>query len=98
MEIRGVYSGKTLPGFGKVLEFLCSSSGFLVCVLIPLILVFIYEVIDVVRAFMKIKNKDKKVISAAEEELIKQQAIAEYLQRQAAEKQEQEESASQKQE
>ncbi len=78
-DIKGVYTGTKIKGFGKVIHFLCTQKGFFFCILLPLFLFFIYEIVNVVRLAMVVKNKNKKVISAEDEEAIKQQAVAEYL-------------------
>ncbi|MBO4584967.1 MAG: signal peptidase I [Clostridia bacterium] len=80
-----VYTGTRLPGLGKVLDFLQTSTGFLVVIVIPLVLFFIYELIVFIRKFLKVKNAGKKQITAADEEAIKQKAIEEYLKAQKAE-------------
>ena len=72
--IIAVYTGSKIPALGKVLGFLC--------ILLPLILFFIYQLVKFVMAFMSVKNSGKKVISAADEELIRQKAVEEYLKKQ----------------
>lgn len=80
--IIAVYTGSKIPALGKVLDFLSTRVGFGVCILLPLILFFIYQLVKFVMAFMSVKNTGKKVISAADEELIRQKAIEEYLKKQ----------------
>ena len=72
------YNGTRIPKLGNFLDFLQTRTGFLVCVVIPLVLFFIYELVNFIRKFMKLKNAGKKQITAADEELIRQQAIEEY--------------------
>lgn len=45
----------------------------------PLVIFFGYEVYVFVKTVLSVKNEGKKVITAADEELIKQRAIEEYL-------------------
>ena len=78
-RIIAVYTGKKLVGIGGALTFLSSSLGFGLCILLPLALFFVYELIVFITAVVKVKNEGKKVISAEDEELIKQRAIEEYL-------------------
>ena len=73
------WTGTRIPGLGKVLDFLQTSTGFLVVIVIPLVIFFIYELIVFIRKFLKVKNAGKKQITAADEEAIKQKAIEEYL-------------------
>ena len=81
-NIIAVYTGSKIPGLGKAMDFLSTRVGFGVCILLPLILFFIYQVVKFVMAFMSVKNTGKKVISAADEELIRQKAVEEYLKKQ----------------
>ena len=71
------YTGTRLAGLGKVLDFLQTSTGFLVVIVLPLVAFFVYELIV-------FKNAGKKQITAADEEAIKQKAIEEYLKQQQA--------------
>lgn len=80
--IIAVYTGGKVPGLGAVLSFLNTQLGFGLCILLPLAAFFIYQLIKFIRAVTAVKNEGKKVISAADEELIKQKAIEEYLRRQ----------------
>ena len=77
-----MYTGSKIPGLGKAMDFLSTRVGFGVCILLPLILFFIYQVVKFVMSFMSVKNTGKKVISAADEELIRQKAVEEYLKKQ----------------
>lgn len=79
-----VYTGSRVPGLGSALAFLNTQLGFGLCILLPLAAFFIYQLVMFIRAVMAVKNSGKKVISAADEELIKQKAIEEYLRRQQA--------------
>ena len=49
----GKYTGAKLGGMGKVLDFLQSSTGFLVVIVLPLALFFIYELYNVISAKRK---------------------------------------------
>ena len=78
------YTGTRLPGLGKVLDFLQTSTGFLVVIVLPLVAFFVFELVVFIRKFLKVKNAGKKQITAADEEAIKQKAIEEYLKSQQA--------------
>lgn len=86
-KVLAVYTGNKLNGFGDALEFLSGTLGFGLCILLPMVLFFGYELFVFIRTLLKVKNEGKKVITAEDEELIKQRAIEEYLKR----KQEEEE-------
>lgn len=73
------YTGKKANGWGSFFSFLGSRLGFGLCILLPMLLFFGYEVYAFIRMVLKMKNAGKKMISAADEELIKQRAIEEYL-------------------
>lgn len=86
-RVIAVYTGRKAAGLGSVLSFLNSQLGFGLCILLPLVAFFVYQLVVFIRAVLKVKNADKRVISAEEEELIKQQAIAEYLRQQGLDQQ-----------
>ena len=88
-RVIAVYTGKKASGLGGALTFLNSRLGFGLCILLPLAAFFIYQLVVFIRTVLKVKNADKRVISAADEELIKQQAIEEYLRQQELAKAEQ---------
>ena len=77
------WDGAKLNGLGNVLIFLQSSTGFLVCIVIPMALFFLYEVYKFISTLIAVKNEGKKVITAEDEEMIKQKAVEEYLRQQA---------------
>jgi len=82
--IIAVYTGKKANGLGATITFLGSRLGFGLCILLPLTAFFVYQLVVFIITVVKVKNSDKKVISAADEELIKQKAIEEYLRSQKA--------------
>ncbi len=76
---------RKVSGLGNVFTFITSSMGFFICILLPMILFFIYEAVRVVINVVAY-NKEKAVSAAmdavANAELTeeqKQKAIAEYL-------------------
>ncbi len=80
------YTGKKIGVVGSVISALSTQLGFGLCIVLPLALFFAYELFIFIRTLMKVKNDGKKMISAADEELIKQRAIEEYLRQQAENK------------
>lgn len=76
------YTGSRIQGLGKVLSFLQQPTGFLVCIVLPLVLFFLYELFMFIKKYVELRNAGKKQITAADEELIRQQAVAEYLRQQ----------------
>ena len=81
-RIVSVYSGKKIAGLGGALDFLNTQLGFGLCILLPLVLFFGYEVFVFIRTVLKIKNEGKRTITAEDEELIRQKAIEEYIRQQ----------------
>ncbi len=77
------WTGRRIAGFGKFISFLQTSTGFLCCIVPPMAALFIYELVVLLKNVNAVRNKDKKVITAEDEELIRQKAIEEYLAKQA---------------
>ena len=71
--------GFTISGFGNALDFLQSQLGFMICVIIPLALFFIWQVYKLIAMFMEAKSE--KITDD-----VKRQAIEEYLAQQEAQK------------
>ncbi len=89
-DIIGKWTGTSYCGVGNIIAFLQSSTGFLLVIVLPLLLFFVFELIRFVRALIKIKSKNG--ISAEEEEEIKKRAVEEYLRRQQQQQQQKEKS------
>ena len=101
-NILGVYEGTRIPGAGKVFDFLQSQNGILFCLVIPMAAFFIYALFKFVKAMIDYKlEKATSGAPAADGELTeeqKQAAIAEYLAKQAAEANKEENNTDQKSE
>lgn len=78
------YSGNKIPGLGSFLSFLQTSLGFLLVIVLPLVLFFIYELYHFISTLLEVRGKKGAKLSAAEEEEIKRKAIEEYLKSQSA--------------
>ena len=84
-DILAVYHGSKIPGVGNFVDFIRSPLGFFICILLPMIIFFIYQAIRVILNAMAYSREKGKL--AAEEainnsELTEEQkakAIAEYL-------------------
>lgn len=79
------YTGNKLSGVGYVLSFIRTQLGFFLCVLLPMIIFFVYEAIRVVMNIVAY-NKEKAIAAAQDAvqnaeltEEQKQKAIEEYL-------------------
>ena len=73
-----------ISGLGNVIKFLKSSLGFFLCIVLPLILFFLYELYRFIAILLAEKKKAAGVVAAETEEEIKRRAIEEYLAQQAA--------------
>lgn len=84
-EVQAVWTGHKIKGLGNVVDFFQSSTGFLIFVVVPMGILFFYELINLVTVINKAKAEKapKVALSKEEEELIKQKAIEEYLAKQA---------------
>lgn len=67
-----------IPGIGGVIGFLRSSVGFFICIVLPLILFFLYELYNLINIIVSERAKRAPVSGEVEEE-IKRRAIEEYL-------------------
>ena len=74
-----------LTGVGNAINFLRSSLGFFLCIVLPLILFFIFELYNFLKLVLKEKAK-KAPVSAETEEEIKRRAVEEYIKAQEAAK------------
>ena len=72
-----------LSGAGNVIEFLRSRLGFFICIVLPLILFFLYELYNFINILVSERAKKKPIAKETEEE-IKRRAIEEYIKSQQA--------------
>ena len=79
------YTGTKIPGLGNVLSFIRTQLGFFLCILLPMIIFFIYEAVRVVMnlmAYSKEKAFEEAQTAVNNSELTEEQkkkAIEEYL-------------------
>ena len=84
-QIVAQYTGAKIPFIGGFLSYIRTQTGFFLCILLPMILFFVYEAIRVILniiAYNKEKAKEAAVAQVANSELTeeqKQRAIEEYL-------------------
>ena len=83
-QIYAVYTGHKIAGFGKVLNFINSTPGFLLCVILPGILLLAYEVFNLIRNLnamnkqkMQAEYESNKFDAEAEKERIRQELLRE---------------------
>lgn len=66
--ILGVYSGK-VPKLGNLFAFVKSTPGYILCILIPFLLLILYNGINVIRLFRKYKGEQNAIIEAERAEI-----------------------------
>lgn len=84
-DILAVYHGTKIPGVGNFVDFIRSPLGFFICILLPMIIFFIYQAVRVVinaMAYSKEKGRlqaEEAINNSQLTEEQKAKAIAEYL-------------------
>ena len=91
-DIIGQWKGAKIGGFGKVMDFLRTKTGFFICILLPIALFFLFELYKLIATIIEIK---RPAITESDEEEIKRRAVEEYLAQQ-KKKEEEEEDTQQK--
>ena len=66
--ILGAYSGK-LPGVGNFFAFVKSTPGYIVCILVPFLLLILYNGVNVIRLFRKYKREQMEAMQAEKDKL-----------------------------
>ena len=66
--ILGQYTGK-LPGVGHFFAFVKSTPGYIVCILIPFLLLIIYNGFNVIRVFRRYKAEQNEAIQAEKDQI-----------------------------
>ena len=75
-DIIGKWTEVKISGFGKVMSFLRTKTGFFVCIVIPMAVFFLVELYKFIVTLIELK---KPALSEEDEEEIKKRAIEEYL-------------------
>lgn len=66
--VLGEYAGK-LPGMGHFFAFLKSTPGYILCILIPFLLLILYNGVNVIRLFRAYKKEQTAIMDAEKAEL-----------------------------
>lgn len=64
----GKYTGK-LPGVGNFFAFVKSTPGYIVCILVPFLLLILYNGVNVIRLFRRYKKEQTAVMEAERAEI-----------------------------
>ena len=81
-DVIGKWTNVKISGFGNVMAFLRTKTGFFVCILIPMALFFLFELYKFIVTLIEVKRGDAP--EPLDEEEIKRRAIEEYLAQQKA--------------
>lgn len=71
--VLGAYSGK-LPGVGDFFAFVKSTPGYIVCILVPFLLLILYNGVNVIRLFRKYKREQMEAMQAERDKIEEQRA------------------------
>ena len=66
--ILGKYTGK-LPGVGNFFAFVKSTPGYIICILVPFLLLILYNGVNVIRLFRQYKKEQTAVMEAERAEM-----------------------------
>ena len=66
--VLGKYTGK-LPGVGNFFAFVKSTPGYIICILIPFLLLILYNGINVIRLFRRYKREQNALLEAERAEI-----------------------------
>ena len=69
--VLGSYSGR-LPGLGYFFQFLKSTPGYIVCILIPFLILILYNGANVIKLFRRYKKEQMAVMEAERAEIAKE--------------------------
>lgn len=83
-NIVGTWTGFQIPVLGKIIEFMQSQLGFMVCIVIPVALFFIYELYVFIVTLTRKKKEEALAEVTDKEEELKRKAVEEFLAQQAA--------------
>ena len=75
-DIIGKWTNVKISGFGKVMNFLRTKTGFFVCIVIPMAVFFLVELYKFIVTLIEVKKPE---LTEEDEEEIKKRAIEEYL-------------------
>lgn len=67
-HILGVYTGK-LAGVGKFFAFLKSTPGYIWCILVPFLVLILFNGVDVIRLFRRYKKEQNAIMDAEKAEI-----------------------------
>ena len=75
-DLIGKWTGMRIPFMGKAMDFLRTKTGFFICIIIPMVLFFLFELYKFIATLIEAK---RPAVAEIDEEEIKRRAIEEYL-------------------
>lgn len=66
--VLGVYWGK-LPGAGNFFAFVRTTPGYIICILVPLLLLILYNVINIIRLFMRYRREQTEAMQVERDKI-----------------------------
>ena len=66
--VLGIYSGK-LPGVGRFFAFVKSTPGYIVCILVPFLLLILYNGMNVIRLFRQYKREQTEAMQVERDQI-----------------------------
>lgn len=76
VDIIGEWTGIKLGGFGKVMNYLRTKTGFFICIIIPMTLFFLFELYKLIVVIVEVKRPSALQL---DEEEIRKRAVEEYI-------------------
>ena len=76
--VMGIYSGK-LPGVGNFFAFVKSTPGYIICILVPFLLLILYNGVNVIRLFRKYKREQMEAMQAERDKIEEERAEAQRM-------------------
>lgn len=71
--VLGSYAGK-MPGVGRFFAFVKSTPGYIICILVPFLLLILYNGANVIRLFRKYKGEQMAAMQAEKDQLAQERA------------------------
>ena len=76
VDIIGKWTGIKLGGFGKAVNYLRTNTGFFICIVLPMILFFLFELYKLIVVIVEVK---RPAAAQLDEEEIRRRAVEEYI-------------------
>ena len=76
--VLGIYTGK-LPLVGKFFAFVKSTPGYIICILVPFLLLILYNGVNVIRLFRKYKREQMEAMQAERDKIEEERAEAQRM-------------------